>query len=99
MSLMTKQQTLEEFIGESLYEEVQIIIGEDRSTGKFHGLLYKNHKPPSGCDIWLLSISSSVGYETAADAEVSFREQLLDSFTTPRPDLIQPQSNHHQNIT
>lgn len=41
-----------------------IAIGQHEETGLFHGMVYRNHKKPSGLDRWLLSLSTKDGFQT-----------------------------------
>ncbi len=41
-----------------------ISVGQHQETGLFHGMVYRNHKKPSGLDRWILSLSTNEGFET-----------------------------------
>ena len=45
-------------------EDKYLAVGQSNETGLYHGLVYRNHKTPSGCDRWLLALSTNQGFET-----------------------------------
>lgn len=55
----------------------EFLPAENRETGKWHGMLYRNQPTPSGCDRWLLKISDNRGWETAKEAVEELKKSLI----------------------
>lgn len=55
-------------------------IGVNEKTSLFHGLVYRNHQTPSGCDRLLLQLSSNEGYKT--------REEALQKLSVDFPEAL-----------
>jgi len=45
-----------------------LAIGQNKVTGLFHGLYYRNKPTPSGCPRMILTTSTTQGYETEEEA-------------------------------
>ncbi len=67
-------------IEEGKQKGILITTGEDRETGKHHGLLYVNHPTPSGCDRWMMALSDNRGWDNKETARAEF-EKLLPTET------------------
>lgn len=48
-------------------DDIELNVGLNNETGMYQGLVYRNHKKPSGCDRWLLQYSTA-GYDNAREA-------------------------------
>lgn len=65
-------------------------ISQHEETGLFHGLVYRNHPTPSGCDRWLLSLSTNEGFATQRLAGEYMNSQFteLPSFDLDKLDPV-----------
>jgi hypothetical protein len=59
-------------------EDKYLAIGQHEQTRLYHGLVYRNHKTPSGCDRWLLLLSTNEGFETERAAGEFVNSQFPD---------------------
>ena len=55
-----------------------VSAGESKETGKWHGLLERLHPPPSGSIRYILALSTTKGYDTAAKARKVMLRGLTD---------------------
>ena len=58
----------------TLVKDLEILVGQDRETKLYHGLVYRNRPTPSGCDRWLLQLSDNRGFKTEKEAKEKFEE-------------------------
>ena len=64
---------------QAMLKQAVISVGQHKDTGKFHGLLYGNHPPPSGRIRYLLLLSDKRGWDDKEIAEREFRKSLKES--------------------
>ena len=60
-------------------EQKYIMAGEHKETGKWHGLVYRNHPYPDGDERHLLLFSTDDGVDTEAEALALITKRLSDS--------------------
>jgi hypothetical protein len=58
-----------------------LTIVEDTRTGLFHGAMYRYHPTPSGCDRFILCVTSNKGYDSQRTAAAEINQAF--------PNLVQ----------
>lgn len=51
-------------------------VGQNKETGKYHGLLYRNRPTPSGCERWRLAVSHDQGWDDEDTALEEFKKEI-----------------------
>lgn len=62
----------------NIIKNTYITVVTDTETGLFHGAIYRNRPTPSGCDRYVLSVTTRNGFSNKRDAFLSIHEDFPD---------------------